>query len=507
MIKFEQFNETHMKVWCDDFGIEMEMQEFFTFMAPGYKFMPAFKNKIWDGKIRLLDVRRKTLYKGLLNFAIKFCKDRDYEFELDPRLNPKSGITETQTAEFINSLQLSSKGNPLQIRDYQYDAVFRMLETKRNLAISPTSSGKSMMIYSKMRYHLDKFDHRVLIVVPTTMLVEQLFSDFKDYSGINGWDVEDNIQTLYSGKEKVFSKNVMISTWQSLHAMIKNQPKNFKEIVDNVDCMILDEAHTYRASAVLETMEKFVNTEWRTGTTGTIDNSKINELSLIGLMGPIYRVITTKELMDRGQVTELKIKALLLQYPEEVRKTMKGMKYQDEVKFLIGNDTRNRFIANLTKACKGNTLILFNFVESHGAVIYDLVQSKLEGTGRKVHFVHGGTDVDSREQIRLMVETEQDSVIIATASLFSTGINMPSIENIIFAIPSKSTIRIRQSIGRGLRLKHGKTICNLYDIVDDLSTKSWENTTLKHFHARVSIYDSEQFNWSLTKIPLDTIRV
>ena len=507
MIKFEQFTETHMRVFCTDFGIEMEMQEFFTFMAPGYKFNPKFKAKVWDGKIRLLNQRTKTLYKGLLNLAIKFCKDRDYEFELDPRLNPKSGITETQTREFIDSLQLASKGNKLDIRDYQYDAVFRMLETKRNLAISPTSSGKSMMIYSKMRYHLDKLGHRMLIVVPTTMLVEQLFSDFKDYSGINGWDVEDNIQMLYSGKEKIFDKNVMISTWQSLHAMIKNQPKNFKEIVDNVDAMVLDEAHTYRASAVLETMEKFIHSEWRTGTTGTIDNSKINELSLIGLMGPIYRVITTKELMDRGQVTELKIKALLLEYPEEVRKTFKGLKYQDEVKFIVSNDTRNKFIANLTKACKGNTLILFNFVESHGVVIYDLVKSKLDGTGRKVHFVHGGTDVDSREEIRLMVETEQDSVIIATASLFSTGINMPSIENIIFAIPSKSTIRIRQSIGRGLRLKNGKHYCTLYDIVDDMSYKSWENTTLKHFHDRVSIYDSEQFNWTLTKIQLSSIKL
>lgn len=503
MIKLTQYNETHMRVYCDDFGIEMELSEFFSFLAPNAKYHPKYKAKIWDGIIRLYNQRTKCLYKGLIELMVKFCRDRSYTLEIDPRLNPKTQIKEDEVRSYIDSLQLSARGNILEVRDYQYEAIHRMLATKRNLLISPTSSGKSAMIYSKMRYHLDKLDHRVLIVVPTTMLVEQLFTDFKDYSSVNGWDVESNVQMLYSGKERLFSSNVMISTWQSLHAMIKGQPREFNELISKVDAMVLDESHSYAAAAVLTTMEKFTHTEWRTGTTGTLNNSKINELSLIGLIGPVHKVITTKELMDRGQVTELRIKALLLEYPKEIKSTFKGMKYPEEVKFLISNESRNKFIANLAKACKGNTLILFNFVNSHGAVIYDLVKKKLEGSNRKIHFIHGGTDIESREQIRLMVETEENSIIIATASLFSTGVNMPSIENIIFAIPSKSTIRIRQSIGRGLRLKSGKSFCNLYDIVDDISTKSWENTTLKHFHERVSIYDSEQFNWSLTRIKLD----
>jgi superfamily II DNA or RNA helicase len=507
MITFKQFNETHMKVFCDDYGVELELQEFFTFMVPGAKFTPKFKAKIWDGKIKLYNIQNKKLYKGLLQVAIKFCRDRNYKFEIDETLNPKSNISEEKITEYIDNLKLASKGNQLEVRDYQYDAVINMLKTKRNIIISPTSSGKSMMIYSKMRYHLDKFGHRVLIVVPTTMLVEQLFSDFKDYSGINGWDVESNIQMLYSGKEKLFDKNVMISTWQSLHAMLKKQPHYFNELVSNVDAMIMDEAHQYKASAVLETMEKFTFTEWKTGTTGTIDNSKINELSLIGLIGPIHKIITTKELMDRGQVTELKIKALLLEYPKEIRNTMKGIKYKDEIKFLVGNETRNKFITNLAAACNGNTLILFNFVDSHGSILYDMISNKLKETNRNVYFVHGGTDITDRENIRQTVENESNSIIIATASLFSTGINMPSIENIIFAIPSKSTIRIRQSIGRGLRLKSGKQFCTLYDIVDDISVGSFKNTTLNHFYDRVSIYDTEQFNWNLSKINLTNIKL
>ena len=249
-------------------------------------------------------------------------------------------------------------------------------------------------------------------------------------------------------------------------------------------------------------MEKFIKTSWRTGTTGTIDNNKINELSLIGLMGPIYKVISTKQLMDAGQVTSLKIKALMLQHPMELRQQLKGMKYTEEISYIVGCESRNKFIVNLAKACKGNTLILFNFVERHGAVLHSMLESKLAGSGRSIYFVHGGTDVEDREKIRLTVEKEDDAVIVATSSLFSTGINMPSIANIVFAVPTKSTIRIRQSIGRGLRLKDGKSHCNLFDIVDDLSFKSYTNTTMQHFQERVKVYDAEQFEWELIKVEL-----
>lgn len=501
MIHFLHFNETHVKILIDDFGIEQEMSDFFTFFAPGYKFHPKVKAKIWDGKIRLLDARKKTLYKGLLGIAIKFAKDRGYEFKIDAVLDNRTGITEQEVKEYVDSLELTARGELLTVRDYQYQAIFKTLETKRNLLISPTSSGKSAILYCKTRYHIDR-EERVLLIVPTTMLVEQIFSDFKDYSTKNGWDVEDNIQLLYSGKEKLFSKPVMISTWQSITAMMKNDPDAFNNLTRAVDVALFDEAHTYKAAAVLATMEKFINTSWRTGTTGTIDNNKINELSLIGLMGPIYKVISTKELMDAGQVTSLKIKAILLQHPLELRQQLKGMKYIEEINYIVGCDARNMFISNLAKACEGNTLILFNFVERHGAVLHSLIEKKLKNSGRSVYFVHGGTDVESREQIRLTVEKESSSVIIATSSLFSTGINMPSIANIIFAVPTKSTIRIRQSIGRGLRLKEGKTHCNLFDIVDDLSFKSYTNTTMQHFQERVKIYDAEQFQWEMIKVNL-----
>lgn len=502
MIQIQEFNETYLRVLTDDYGIEQELSEYFTFFAPGYKFMPSFKSKMWDGKIRLFNMQRKTLYKGLLTLLIKFLKDRDYAFDIDRTLDNRTGVKEEDVKRYIDSLNLHARGKPLTPHDYQYQAVFKSLETKRNLLISPTSSGKSMMLYCKVRYHIDVLQHRVLIIVPTTMLVEQLFSDFEDYSSHNGWNVSDNIQLLYSGKEKFFGSNVIISTWQSLHAMIKNAPKMFQTIVNSADVALFDEAHTYKAAAVLQTMEKFIDTAWRTGTTGTIDNNKVNELSLIGLMGPIYKVITTKELMDSGKVTQLRIKALMLKHPEHMRQAMKGMKYEEEIAYLISCEARNKFIANLAKACTGNTLILFNFVDRHGSILHELISKKLEGTGRSVYFIHGGVDIEDREQIRKVVENEKDAIIIATASLFSTGTNIPSLENIIFGVPSKSTIRIRQSIGRVLRLKDGKTSCTLYDIVDDLSYKSYTNTTLNHYEERVKIYDAEQFDHTLMQLEL-----
>lgn len=499
MIKIIPGNETYVKILCDDWGVEQELSDHFTFMAPGYRYMPAFKNKIWDGKIRLFDSRKKIIYKGLIQEIIKFAKNRKYELEIDVSLKNALDIpTYEQTKGFVDKLNLQGKGEKLDIRDYQYEAIHQAISNERALLLSPTASGKSLIIMSVIRWHiLNK--RNIMIVVPTTMLVEQLFSDFEDYSSANGWSVEDNCSVLYSGKERVFDKPVVISTWQSLASMMKSDPKNFAAIVERTDAGIWDEAHTYKANIVLSVMEKFINTKYRLGTTGTIDDAKINALTLTGLMGPIYKVITTKELMDNGQVVQLDIKCTLLQYPEHIRKAYKGMTYQEEVAFLVAHEGRNKFISRLASTVKGNTLVLFNFVDKHGAVLEKMIRDM---TDRKVYFIHGGVDVDERERIRNVLSTETDAIVVANSALMSTGVNIPSIRNIIFAIPSKSTIRIRQSIGRGLRLdnKNGKTSCTLFDISDDLSYKSFTNTSYKHLEARISIYEKEQFSWSLKKL-------
>jgi len=192
---------------------------------------------------------------------------------------------------------------------------------------------------------------------------------------------------------------------------------------------------------------------------------------------------------------------MVLDYPEVDRKTVKGMSYQEEMDWLVSNHKRNLVIRNLSTTQKGNTLVLFQFVEKHGKVLHDMITKKC--TGRKIFFVFGGTDTETREQIRSITEKEEDAIIIASYGTFSTGINIRNLHNIVFASPSKSRIRNLQSIGRGLRKGDNKVSCNLFDIGDDLQWKSKKNYTLNHMVERIKIYNEENFNYKLVRVPIN----
>lgn len=502
MIKLQPVNASFVRVEIDDFGLEQDFSDFFTFLTPGYKFMPKYKSGIWDGKTRLYNQRTKYLPAGLVDVAKKFAALREEEIEVNIEPN-ELNIDPEEILGFVDSLNLHARGKPIELREYQREAIVRIIQQRRCIAIAPTSSGKSALLYCLIRWLLAKEpEERILLVVPSTQLVEQMYSDFADYSSGNGWDVEQEVQMLYSGKEKVFSKSVMISTWQSLNSMMKNGTKMFSDIVEQTTVGLYDEAHGYKSTEVIKTMDRFIHAYRRVGTTGTLDGSKINELTLTGLMGPTFQVTTTKQLMDDGHVTPLKIQAIVLKHPEELRKFHKGMKYTEEINYIVSSEARNTFISRLALSCTGNTLILYNFVDRHGSVIYEEIVRRNKDENRKIYFIHGAVATKEREIIRKIVEIESNAIIVATASLFSTGTNIPSLENIIFAIPTKSTIRVRQSIGRGLRLKTGKKFCTLFDISDDLSYKAYRNTTLKHLVERIRIYDQEQFDYKIVKIDL-----
>ncbi len=500
MIAIEAFNATFVKVRCEDYGVEQELSSFFEFFVPGYKFMPAFRSGVFDGKVRLYNLRTKCIYRGLVDVVVKFAETRQYPITVDPTLDNAVAVTLEQVKAFMQALNLHGRGKPVEIREYQYEAVLNMIQRKRGIVLSATSSGKSLMIYSTIRYHLSQ-KRRVLLLVPTVNLVNQMYSDFEDYSSTNGWDVAGKCTLIYSGKDRDLSKPVTISTWQTLASIQKNDPKLYKQITANTDVLIADETHQFKSTVTSKVIEGFVNTEYRIGMSGTLDGTNINELTLTGLLGPVYRAVTAKEMMDRGQVTDLQIKILLLKHPERIRKAFKGMEYKEEVKHIVTCEARNRFISNLATACTGNALILFNYV-SHGTYLYEKIRQAVK-EGRSVYFIHGGVDSDERERVRLVVEQETDAIILATSSLFSTGTNIPSLENLIFAIPTKSNIRVRQSIGRGLRLKEGKTSCKVFDIADDFRTGKNPNVTYRHMEERIAIYTSEQFKYKLVQLDLD----
>lgn len=490
----EKISEVYLRVY-GDVSCEQDLESFFTYEVPGARFSPKFKARLWDGKVRLYSIIRKTLYVGLFFYLVEFCKRNGYELSFHgteeyPKILDVTQYDRKDVEKFIKHLNLHARGEPIPARDYQVDAVNYALDSNRVVLLSPTASGKSFMIYCLLRWHI-MAKRKCIVVVPTTSLVEQMYSDFEDYSSHNGWSVSDNCQKLYSGFTRDFTKNVLITTWQSIYT----QPKQWFQ---QFDVIIGDEAHQFKATSLVTIMERMQHVKYRIGTTGTIDNKKINQLTLEGLFGPVHRVITTKELMDDGKVVPIDINCLILKYHDEVRKVCKEHNYQEEMEFLILNEARNKFIRNLAINCKGNTLVLFQFVEKHGIPLYEAIKAK--ATDKNVHIVHGGVDTLDREVIRKDTEKDTNTIIVASYATFSTGINIPSIENIIFASPTKSKIRNLQSIGRGLRLKDGKTHLKLYDVADDLQWKSRKNHTLNHFLERIKIYSEEKFDYKVHEV-------
>jgi len=493
MITIEKINEVYIRIYTDP-SIAQELSEFFTFEVPGARFTPAFKARIWDGKIRMYDLHRKTLYLGLLKYVQDFAERNDYNITYQNEVTSTTNVSIENIKEYAEWLNLHGRGEPIKIRDYQLDAIHKAVSTERTVLLSPTASGKSLIIYTTMRYHLEE-GRKVILVVPTTSLVEQMYTDFQDYSSANGWRVDRHCQKLYSGFTRDFTSDVLITTWQSIY----KQPATW---FSQFDVIFGDEAHNFKAKSLTTVMEKMSNVRYRIGTTGTLDNKKVHKLVLEGIFGPIHRVITTKELMDTNQVANLQITCLVLKYDEVTRKIVNKSTYQEEMDHIVKHEKRNKFIRNLALNCEGNTLVLFQYVEKHGKVLHDMIKDKAHDK-RKIFFIYGGTDTEARESARKLAEQETDAIFIASFGVFSTGINIPSIENVIFASPSKSKIRNLQSIGRGLRLKEGKTHCNLYDISDDLHWKSWKNHTLGHFAERLKTYSEEKFNYKIIEVDLE----
>jgi superfamily II DNA or RNA helicase len=485
-------NEVYATIECER-HLAKELSDYFTFFVPGHQFTPAFRNRIWDGKIRLLDLRSNSIYLGLLPYIESFAEERQYEIEYgDPRPDLTDDFSLYLAKKFADELQVTANGKDIEVRDYQLAAFTHAMRHRRSLLLSPTASGKSLIIYLLIRQMIDYKSYKGLIIVPTTSLVEQLYSDFADYSGKNNFLVEDNIHRVYQGKDKVSDKKLIISTWQSLYKM---PPEYFEQF----DYIIGDEAHLFKSQSLTTIMTSCINTKYRIGLTGTLDGTKTHKLVLEGLFGPVEKVISTKELIDSKQ---LEIKCLVLKHPDEKAKELKGKEYKDEIEYLISSEPRNKFIKNLALSLGTNTLILYQFVDKHGQVLYDNITNAKNIGNRKVFFVHGGTDTEDRENIRKIMEEENDAIVIASFGTFSTGINIRNLHNIIFASPSKSRVRNLQSIGRGLRKGETKERAVLYDIADDLRINKYMNFTLKHFVERVKIYTDEGFKYKLYKIGL-----
>jgi superfamily II DNA or RNA helicase len=476
-------NEVYLKVTAEP-HINYELADFFCFEVESAKFMQKNKRyKGWDGMIRLYSPGTGEIYCGLVSYLTEWAKERGYTYEFEECKffgHPEEKnefITPEGVASFVRSLNL-----PHRVRDYQYKAIYEALRYNRRLLLSPTASGKSLMIYSLVRYHVNA-NRNVLIVVPTTSLVEQMYKDFEEY----GWMASKYCHRIYAGQEKYTDHSVVITTWQSVY----KEPRRW---FDRFEVVIGDEAHLFKAKSLTSLMSKLHECKYRVGFTGTLDGANANQLVLEGVFGRCSQVTRTSELMKAGHVAKLKVKVIVLKHEE---KLFEG--YQDEIDYLVEHSGRNKFLRNLAKDLKGNTLVLFNYVDRHGIPLYEMINSN---TDRPVHLVHGGVNVDDREEIRRLTEKSDDAIIVASYGTFSTGINIKKLHNVIFASPSKSRVRNLQSIGRVLRKGENKSQATLYDIADDISTDRGNNYTLNHLMERVKVYNEEKFNYEIIEVKL-----
>lgn len=499
VVRVQKKNHHSLQIDCGQ-SVAMELTEFFSFFVPNYKFMPAFINKVWDGKIKLFNRVNYELPVGLYDYLIYFCKNYGYDLQIEdsdlgyPGAEAEVSVEELYT--FVTNLNLHSEGKSIKIRDYQFSAVYNSIKKKRILLLSPTGSGKSLIIYVLLRWYMSKLDKKQLIIVPTTQLVEQMKSDFADYSSHDPtFNAEELCHMIYSGKEKDVDMPVYISTWQSIYKLQRKWFDDFRVIYG-------DEVHLFKADSLTKLMKKCDNGEYRIGTTGTLDDTVTNKMVLEGTFGRVFDVITTKELQDKGSLEALDIDFLILKHPAENREIWHKKSYMEEIDYLVHYKPRNDFITDVALLCKGNTLVLFNYVDKHGRVIYDDVMAKNKNDQRKIFFIHGGVDTSDREAVRGIVEKQENAIIVASLGTFSTGINIKNLHNIIFAAPSKSQIRVLQSIGRGLRRSENGQATKLYDIVDDVHWKGKENFALKHGAVRLKIYKKQEFNVKVIRMDL-----
>lgn len=496
-ITIRKINHSFIRVDSDQ-DIALELSEAFRFEVPGAKYSPQFKMGRWDGFIRLFNVGSRLIPSGLFKKLIEFIEQRNYSFEVindsdytgyEPPDYETPDVTFSSISEYMESMNLHARGEPLVIRDYQIYGAMVALRFRQGILNAATGSGKSLILYTISRYITEELDGRVLIIVPTVGLTTQLKSDFKDYSSRNSYDVEENVHSVSSGIEKTTKKRITISTFQSL----KGLPPEF---FNSFTAIISDEGHKIQSESFKAIYEKATEVPYRLACTGTVHETKCHILSMQALTGPVYDVANAKDLIEAEQLVPLKIKAISLNYSPDVCKSFKKAEYDEELDWIITNPKRNNFIKKLALNCKGTTLVFFRYAVQ-GLELYKLI-SELSGD-RKVFYIDKDTKKEERESIRKIADVE-DVIIVCSYGTMSAGVNAPSVAHMIIAHPIKSRITFLQSIGRGLRLSVGKLFCMLYDIGDSLVYKSHVNHTYRHFGERLKMLTQEGHEFDIINL-------
>ena len=456
-----------------------------SFFAKDYKHSPRYKLMQWSGRIDFIDSSGRFPI-GLLAEFVKITDSLGYDVSFDfPKKGFGENISEETLQTFFEIVFPPETG--IFPRDYQQESVLRAIRHGRGILNLATSSGKSLIIYSLLRYLVAK-GKQCLVIVPNVSLVEQLYSDFQNDYGWKG--AKDNICLNYSGKTLDINKKILLTTWQSVY-------KNSPEFFERYDALIVDEAHSMQGKSISEIGKKCVNASYRFGFSGSLPDNEADLHTVLGYLGPIIHKIMSHELIEKGVISNIKIKNLILKYPEHMRHARST--YQKEVDDINSYENRTKaldYIISNTSP-EENILILVTKIE-HLKATREYIQKNFKQ--RKVYEIYGKTDADVRENVRKRIEHESGVILVATYGTFSTGSNVKKLHHVVLFSSYKSQIKILQSIGRGLRKHESKEYVTIYDVVDQLiysdGKKKYKNWTYLHWEQnRLKYYDEQQFDF------------
>lgn len=495
-IGVEKLNEAYCRLEFSDHSQMLELREFTSFYAPNYKYNPKFKARIWDGKVSYYDARKNLFPIGCLPELGKFCKRFSYELRI-----PRDFIEHREkfTQDDLNLLSSKIFKETFKLRDYQEDAIIKAINSKRGVVLSSTGSGKSSIQYAIIRQLLDE-GKKILLVVPSINLVSQMYSDFEDY----GFDNIDSYTTrMFSGQTPNFKKQLLITTYQSLL-------KKDADFFERYNVLINDECHSVRSVELQNIAKKCYNAEYRLGFTGTLPREPSEMFNVYAMLGPVIFEQRSKELIDRGLLSNITVVNTFLKYPRSVEKDSRGRAYHDEINLIETTPIRHKFFKYLFEKLpdEQNTLILVNHIEH----LKELETYIANNTADKyqLYVIHGQIDGKLREEIRKTTEQQSNVIILASFGTMSVGVNIKKLHNVVFAASSKSEIRVLQSIGRGLRLHETKSKMILWDVIDDFSYKTksgniQKNHVYKHWETRARYYQEQGFDTINRKFVLEEL--
>jgi len=450
------------------------------FFLPYAFHLPAYKLGRWDGNIRFCDIGGRT-YLNLLDRILPIIEDQDYEIEIEDHRQQHEfnfpQIDESLHFEKTWGPKHPQAGQPIVLRDYQVQTINKFLENPQCLQEIATGAGKTI-ITATLSQLVEPYG-RSIVIVPNKSLVTQTEADYKTL----GLDVG-----VYYGERKEYDKQHTVCTWQSLNNMLKKTKKfeadvNIGDFLEDVVCVMVDEVHQAKAD-VLKTLltGPFASVPIRWGLTGTIPKEDYEQASLQASLGEVINRLSASELQNKGVLANCHVNVV------QTQETNAFSNYASEQTFLVTNETRLNFIADLvdTMRAEGNTLILVDRIKTGEALENIIVDSV---------FIQGRTKLEDREEEYDEVATEQHKVIIATYGVAAVGINLPRIFNLVLIEPGKSFVRVIQSIGRGIRKAEDKDHVEIWDITSACKFSKRHLTTRKKFYKEANYpYTVEKVN-------------